>query len=473
MLLNRMLVLVIGIVLLQSCQRELSTGIRDVVTDPRVDDTTAFVLPSTITFDLRRTGNEKNGLVGFLGSVTTAAPADELITPLKPALWRTGRQGDAFALYPRLNRLGVKRQLLLVSDYRNYNSFYTDIFQRNGYGALTDTLARRAKEAGYNFEWDLFNEPNDSLKTDFSRFMAEYWNPAYHAVKKYFPEAAIHGPSATINNTANARADSMLVYQFIDSAIAYNTLPDYINWHFQIGYNISDWHNGYRNSIVNYINGKGKTIKGVFAGETIRPGDERNTSPGVAIDVFAAAEVYGIPQVRASWTSQTVYGVGTYPLPVLGGLFNNTNGTGPRGVWWAHAFYAAMSGKRVLCANTPTGTDLVTGIAFRDDAAKRVTAMLGARDGLSAAQLNPLQSRGYTLLLANMSELSGLVVNGKVHVKVWRNRQTRDAVTGYGSAMLPLIIDADLRVDKNKLQIPFVVTGQWDALLVTITPPVS
>lgn len=472
MSLARIFTLVVGVVLFHSCKKEFSTGIRDVVTDPPVDVTTPFVLPSTLTFDLKQTGKDKNGMIGFLGSVTTAAPADALVLPLKPLLWRTGRQGDAFAMYSRFNNWGVKRQLLLLSDFRNIAPTQA-IFEQYGYGALADSLSRRANNLGYHFEWDLFNEPNDSLKNDFNGFMTRYWNTSYNAIRKNIPGAIIHGPSTTINNSGNFKADSMLVYQFIDAAIAANTLPDYINWHFQIGYNIAEWHNSYKNSILSYIQSKGKTVKGVFVGETIRPGNERNTSPGVLVDVIAATEVYEIPQVRASWTSQTIYGVGTYPVPVLGGLFNNTDGTGPRGIWWAHEFYAKMSGKRIVCVNKPTGNDSLVAVAFRDDAAKRITAMVAPRDEINAAIYASLKSRGASVLIANMNEVPGLVVNGKVRVKIWRNLQTQAAVSGYGTSSLPLILDKDITVDKNKLNIPFIVSGRWEALLIEITAPAS
>ena len=172
MSLARIFTLAIGILLFQSCKKELSTGIRDVVTDPPVDITTPFVLPSTLTFDLKQTGKDKNGMIGFLGSVTTTAPADALVSPLKPLLWRTGRQGDAFAMYSRFNSWGVKRQLLLLSDFRNIAPTQA-IFEQYGYGALADSLSRRANNLGYHFEWDLFNEPNDSLKNDFNGFMTK------------------------------------------------------------------------------------------------------------------------------------------------------------------------------------------------------------------------------------------------------------------------------------------------------------
>lgn len=420
--------------------------------------------PNTIVFNVQKTDGPKFGQVGFLGSVTTTAPVDEFILPLKPYLWRVGRFGNAYDLYERLDRLGVERKLLLVSDFRN-TSPTNIIFEQHGYGALADTMARRAVERGYTYEWDIFNEPNDSLKNDLDKFMTQYWNPAYKAIRKRVPDAIIHGPSTTFNNFGDPKADSALMYTFIDEAIKYNTLPDYINWHFQIGYDIADWHEHFRKSLQEYIESKGASIKGIVVGETIRPGNERNTSPGVAVDVFAAAEVYKIPQIRASWTSQPVYDVQTYTSPVLGGLFNNTDGTGRRGIWWTHEFYGRMDGLRIVCENSPTGSEEVVGIAFRDDAEKKISAIIATRDGL------PIAERNKYLELTNIDDVEGLVANSKVRIKVWDNRQTKESVSGYSTTSLPLVLDKEVEVEQGRINILLRGLTQWNALLIEITRP--
>lgn len=426
-------------------------------------ETTNNIPENTIVFNVKNVAGPKNGKIGFLSSVTTVAPADDYILPLKPYIWRVGRANDAFSLYPRLNRLGVKKQLLIVSDFRNVLPTSTT-FKLYGYGVLADTLATRAKNLGFEYEWDLFNEPNDSLKTDFNRFMTMYWNPAYRAIKSKFPDAVIHGPSLTINNFGDTQVDSALVYKFIDAAIVSNTLPDYINWHFQAGYNIADWHGSYAKSIKNYLSAKGKSIKGFVAGETVRPGDERNTSPAVLTDVFVAQEVHDITQIHAAWTSTPVYGVQTSNLPVLGGLLANTDGTGRRGAWWTYEFYGRMKGKRLVCENQESGNRDLVGLAFRDDDDKKIMLMIGVRDPLGT-------QKDRMLSLTNLDGLEGLIKNEKVHVKIWHNRQTRGVVSKYNDVDLPLIRDADMTVEGNKLSIPFNLP-KWDALLIEITKPI-
>lgn len=415
---------------------------------------------NTIVFDVNKVSDNKKGKIGFLSSITATAPHNNIIEPLKPYIWRVGRANDAFSLYDRIKDLGVQKQLLILSDFRNTLPTST-IFKEHGYGALADTLATKAKKLGYTYEWDIFNEPNDSLKKDLGEFMVKYWNPAYHAIKSKFPNAIIHGPSLTINNSGEPLVDSALVYRFIDAAIAHNTLPDYINWHFQIGYNIADWHGNYAKSIKKYLAEKGKTVLGFVAGETVRPGDERNTSPAVLVDVFAAQEIHDITQIHAAWTSVPVYGVQTSNLPVLGGLLANTDGSGKRGAWWTYEFYGKMKGKRIVCENQDSGNKDIVALAFKDEAEKKITIMLGVRDPLGAQKDKILQ-------LNNINGLTGLVKDGKVNVKIWHNKQTKGEVANYNDANLPLIRDINMSINENSLTIPFNLP-KWDALLIEIS----
>ena len=57
-----------------------------------------------------------------------------------------------------------------------------------------------------------------------------------------------------------------------------------------------------------------------MCGETIRPGNERNTSPSVAIDVFDAEEIHDVTQVHIAWGYIPVYGHNMSLDSSLGGL---------------------------------------------------------------------------------------------------------------------------------------------------------
>src|SRR5690606_28250731 len=122
------------------------------------------------------------------------------------------------------------------------------------------------------------------------------------------------------------------------------------------------------------------SLTGAVVGETIRTGDERNTSPGVLVDMFAAAEVSKIPQIHAAWSSTPVYGVSTSIPPVLCGILRGETGVERRGAWWTYRFFADTEGLRIACENTPTGSENLVGIAYKDDNKKVLRSLVGLRD---------------------------------------------------------------------------------------------
>lgn len=416
---------------------------------------------NTITFNASKTDGEKQGNIGFLHSINLTAPADSFVTLIKPKLWRVGRYNNAFKLYHRLQELGVERQLLALSDLRTEVP-YRSIFQEHGYGVMAGAIVEDVIELGLDYEFDLYNEPNRMSGFNLDSFMDSLWIPAYRAIREKLPNAIIHGPATSINSTGDPKGDSLVMFQFIDKAIESNTLPDYMNWHLQIGYNIADWHKDYAEKIEAYINAKGHTILGCVVGETVRPGDERNTSPGKLVDVFLAAEAANIPQIRAAWSSTPVYGVSTSIPPVLCGILTGTDGKGRRGAWWTYRFFAETEGTRIESEERLTGSENLVGIAFRDDTKKVVRALVGLRDGLN--EQNALLS------FTNLNSTSYIAENGKTRLKMWYNYQTQGNVTAFGSDFLPLIMDEEVEIVDGRIEIP-VRIHKWDAVLIELSSP--
>lgn len=412
-----------------------------------------------VTFNAVRTVCEKQGNIGFLHSINITSPVDSFVTLIKPKLWRLGRYNNAFSLYHRLKALGVERQILVLSDLRTEKP-YCDIFKHYGYGAMTDSIIKDTQALGLNFEFDLSNEPNRMIGFDLEKWMDEMWNPAYRAIRKTLPNAKIHGPSTSINSIGNSKSDSLVMFQFIDLAIANNTLPDYINWHLQIGYNIADWHKDYAEKIEAYITSKGHSISGCVVGETIRPGDKRNTSPGKLVDMFLAAEVSNVPQIRAAWSSIPIYGVSTSIPPVLCGILTGSDGKGRRGAWWTYRFFAETEGIRIESEEYPTGSKNLVGIAYRDDSKRVLRSLVGLRDTFNKQDI--------LLSFTNLDSIPYFIENGKIRLKMWYNYQTERNVTAFGCEYLPLITDENMEIVNGKINIP-VTIDKWDAILVELS----
>src|SRR5690554_3953112 len=226
---------------------------------------------SVISFDVASTDQPKKGNHGFLHSIKLDAPVDSFVTLIKPKLWRVGRYNQPLQLYHRLKDLGVERQLIVVSDFTTVEPYQT-IYRNEGYKAMTEALVNDTKEMGLDYEWDIRNEPNRVTNYDFNTFMQEQWNPAYEAIREQLPDAIIHGPSLSIDPSGTPRQDSLIMYEFLDRAIADNTLPDYINWHIQNSSNITEWHMSYKSQITEYVESRGHSVMGFNCGESIRPG---------------------------------------------------------------------------------------------------------------------------------------------------------------------------------------------------------
>ena len=424
-----------------------------------------FAKGDTITFSASDTASLKRGNLGFLHSINATAPVDSFVTLIKPKIWRIGRYNDPFNLYSRLkNNLGVQKQILVLSDFRTIQP-WRNIYLTKGYGVMTDSIIKYAKSRGLDYEFDIFNEPNDSLKNDFSGFMKRIWKPAYLAIKANSPNAKIHGPSTGINTLANPLQDSLLIFKFIDSTAVGNTLPDYMNWHFQSGYSIADWQIPYSEAIKTRVALNGKTISGIVVGETVRPGNERNTSPGVLADVFAAAEIGNITQIHAAWSSSKVYGISTSQVPVLDGILTDSTGTGRRGAWWTYRFFAQTDGRRIKCQNTSSGSANLVGVAFRNTGKEVVRAIVGTRDTKSKQQNSHI-------VFSDLQAVPYVTDLGKVHVKVWYNYQTKFDVGYFGADSLPKIIDADYEINNNKIDIKLTI-DQWDAVLIELSKPTT
>lgn len=423
----------------------------------------------TITFDAGTPEGPKRGRVGFLNSIKADVLPSEWITEIAPDIWRGGggwTADGAFEIYDYFTKkVGVKRVILELGLNKKEN--------RNLSPAQTaERMMREAQKRGQKFDSiEIKNEPNLSSPNDpappkpdiesppisMEDFMHQIWIPAYRAIKKVDPKANVFGPSISMVSKVLPNPREKL-FAFIDAAIASNTLPEYINWHFQDGHNIAESHTRLANEIRAYVASKGARIKGIAAGETIRPGDERNTSPSVAIDVFAASEFADMDQIHAAWSSTPVYGQKTSPEPVLGGLLTKDH-SGRRGVWWTYQFYAKTKGERLKCKEGMSGSANLVGLAFADSATKNVRLMVGARDGSK-------DQPGSVIQVENLPQATPyLLKDGKVRVKILNNPQTETAVH-----QLACIFDDTLPVEEGVLKI----TGdipKWGALLITLSCP--
>ncbi|NBV85400.1 MAG: hypothetical protein EBS01_03865 [Verrucomicrobia bacterium] len=423
----------------------------------------------TVTFDVGVQEGLKRGRVGFLNSIKADVLPPEWITEIAPAIWRGGggwNPDGIFDIYEYFTKkVGVKRVIMELGLNKGVNKdLPVDV--------AAERMVLNAKKRGQIFDSvEIKNEPNlwsandpEKAKPDIvsppislEDFMQTVWIPAYRGIKRADPSANVFGPSISMVSKVLPNCREKL-FAFIDAAIKSETLPDYINWHFQDGYDIAASHTELANEIRRYVAAKGATIKGVAAGETIRPGDERNTSPAVAIDVFAASEFADMDQIHAAWSSTPVYGQKTSPEPVLGGLLTKDY-KGRRGVWWTYQFYAQTKGQRLKCQEGMSGSVNLVGLAFADESGQKVRALIGARDGAKAQPDSVIRFENI------LGGAPYLVKDGKVRVRVLANPQTEFAVEHLDS-----VLERDVELDHDGVSVR-VDISKWGAVLVELLAP--
>ncbi|MEQ1747812.1 MAG: hypothetical protein ABL974_00205 [Prosthecobacter sp.] len=422
----------------------------------------------TVTFDASQLKEPRRGNVGFLHGIFPNVLPHEWVTDLKPTLWR-GFTSHRSTAKPEPGLLGIEgfkylrdtilvpRQLMVVQELIR-NEPYKSMVANEGLEAASAALARDAKTGGYQFEWDVINEPviaEGGRFADMEQFMNEVWNPTVRGIRSVDPKAKIHGPSLTFVSAYNQGCHEKL-FDLLTRAHAAGTLPNYVNWHCQDGYDIAKAHGILADEIRAFYRDHHTPLDGMTCGETVRPGDERNTSPAVAIDVFATAEIHNVDQIRACWGSVKVYDQDLNRIPTLCGLLNK-DWTGRRGVWWTHRFYSQSKGRRIACIEGPSGSEHLVALGFADLAHSKLRLMVGLRDGVQS-------SLTASIKVSYLSEVATVAKNGTVKVSIWENPQTEGAVTLEKPTQSQRIAVIDNTVTLTANLAP------WGAALIEIAP---
>ena len=418
----------------------------------------------TITFDLAHLDAPKRGNIGFLHSLQVNALPPEWVTELKPVIWRGGiavsnyskeyfKPGPGLPMvggYEYLkNTLHVPRQLLIITPFKTEP--YKTLAAEKGNQAAAAAMARDARDQGYVVEWDIKNEPDF---TNMDQFMSQVWIPTVRGLRSVDPAAKIHGPSSGMVNSVLKDCHRKF-FDFLERAAQSDTLPNYPNWHFQDGYDIAKSHGALAAEIREFYRAHGKKLDGVECGETVRPGNERNTSPSVAIDVFAAVEIHDLMEIHACWGSSKIYGQNLNPIPVLCGLLNK-DWSGRRGVWWTYRFYAQSEGRRIECVEGPSGSRSFVGLAFADTPHHKIRALVGLRDGIKQPTTSQIR-------FENLSVLENGALNGKVRVTLWDNPQTEQGVDLSAATSTSI-----LSVNQGTLELSHPLSP-WGGVLIEIT----
>jgi hypothetical protein len=303
----------------------------------------------TVTVDFGRiTGPATQRASGFLHSMTPDLPTDDLILPLKPRMSRMGpgsveQKKGAFGCHERVASLGAMHQIV-VSDGHGYggSGWPGDDGDWSRWENLVADMVKRASEAGYDFQWDLWNEPDiaqfwnpvpENPAAQWERF-EETWIRGYRIIRELDPDAVIVGPS-------NSGFDTNLfsVIDFLGFAHDQEVLPDLVSWH--------EWHPSrivpHVEETREFMRENGIPTIPISINEYVT--HPHQTEPGILVWYFAALEEARVESAaHACWPEPD--GASNCRRPQLDGILTG-DGKEPRSTWWVYRTYADITGELV------------------------------------------------------------------------------------------------------------------------------
>lgn len=389
---------------------------------------------------------------GFLWAMTADEPAQEYVAPLEPRLFRAGPMGPkgAFATYRRVRALGARFQLV-ISDLHGYKparGWPGDKGNWRRWDTMVEEVVRRARESGYRFEWDIWNEPNSQRYWGRSRAQfAEMWRRTVIRIRRMDRDAVIVGPSLDGYNPKLLRA--FLVY-----AHRNRVLPTVLSWH-----EFSSDKGGYKQipahveEMRRFMRRNRMPVLPITINEAI--GANLQNQPGATVWFLAmleSAKVHGA--CHACW-DEGDSGVNNCRTPSLNGLLTPDT-LQPRSTWWAYKGYADITGRLVRLRPSRT----VGGVAGVNPDTPEARVLLG-RDG---------GQRGNVVVrLSGLDRVPSLVEGERVRVVA-----ERIPASGWDHLPRPVpVIDRRFDVEGGKLEVALPDFGPADAYTVRVSRPGS
>ncbi|SHL41459.1 hypothetical protein [Actinacidiphila paucisporea] len=427
-----------------------------------LDPAPAAAADSEVTVDLAAQGAAPTAVgSGFLYGLSQdgSAPADNLLQPLKPALFRGGGAriagggwlGDGYTAGAgyrvRINSALSQARRVTAAPYRaTYHLLVSDVWGAdttqpastvypcdNGdcsnWAAFVDRVVADVQASGIPVAYDIWNEPDGTGFWQRGVNSPQYyrmWDTAVREIRRLVPAAQIVGPSYSGYN--HGWLDSWLGQTKAD-----NTLPNVLNWHFGDD-PATDAADARALESAHGIAPLPLTIN-----EYLFSQQQNSAYTAWFLDRLSASGVTAA--AHAIWSD--CCGAGTLDSLLAGGQ--------PTGQWWVYQAYARLSGR--LLATTGGGGVAVAAAA--DSSAHQVLALLGNNSG---------QGGTTTVTVRNLSAASWLLHSGAVHATVQR-------IPDQSPLSAPVtVFDADVATDGATLHLPVTRTSGSDAYTVTLTP---
>ncbi len=365
------------------------------------------------------------------GLATATVPSDSLVEPLKPNTFvqmaAGGKQqaaGDVLVVAPEAARAGAK----VVNRLSDYYAGWPYQFSWNNWLSVVDQQIQKTQASGITnlAAYELWNESDNTWLSSNGTFN-DFWVKTYNEVRKLDRSTPIQGPSFSDNISD--------MQNFLQNAVATNTVPDIISWHELIS---SSKIAGDVAKVTDIEKSLGITPRPIAIEEYASPSEVG--IPGKLVGYVAKFERLGVHDAElAFWNG---YGA-------LGDLLTGTGGS-PNGAYWLYKWYGAMSGN--MLTTTPPASTGLDGAASLNSARNQIDVIFGDGAGDSAVTVNGLGS------------LSAF--GSSVHVKVedTPSRGRTTAVSGPST-----VFEGDYPVSNGSVTVP-VTTNASDGYHLVITP---
>ncbi|GGM15118.1 hypothetical protein ACFFX1_04080 [Dactylosporangium sucinum] len=424
--------------------------------------TAASAADTTVSVNLAQRGKVPTRAgAGFLYGLSQdgSGPADSLLQPLRPTLFRGGGAriaghgwiGDGYAAgsgyQVRLNSAVAQARRVTAAPYNaTYHLLVSDVWGAdteqpantvypcdNGdctnWRSFITRLVTDVRASGVRVRYDIWNEPDGTGFWPRGVNSAQYyqmWNTAVTEIRRLDPQAVIVGPSYSGYNHGWLDA-------WVARTKADGTLPNVLNWHFGND-PAADAADAKAILTARGVAQLPLTIDEYLFSQQQHPGYLAWFLDRLAVsDVSAAA--------HAIWSDCCV--AGTLDSVLWNGQ--------PTGQWWVYRAYAQMTGNVVTTTN---GNGMAVAATI-DLAAGRAVALIGNQNG---------QTGTTTVAFTGVTDF---VTNGRVRVTVQR-------IPNQSPLPGPIVVaSADLPVTNGALNVPVTIQSGTDAYTVTLGAPLD
>ena len=392
-------------------------------------------------------------MTGFLHAMNGSTPVDDMITPLRPKLWRGDYDNSVTGPNLSARAISLGAQFAVVcSDSWGYGFNELPTHSMTVY---KDAMAELATEfSGKPVVYDIWNEPDTSLywPSDDTSF-DETFKAAHDAIRGIQSNALIGGPSYSAY-------DHDRIQSFLNYCLANNVRLDVLSWHeFRSGGDIANIQHDLAEARADFVSNPKYAALGIKKIEINEAIYEPNQlEPASTLAVLDQLELGGADAAaHACWTDPTGYS--NCSSNDLDGLLTPDTKV-PRAVWWTYKAYSDGVASRVASSSNSSSV-----VSVASSAAEAVGSTTPQAQVLIGAYAIGRRSAQATLVFNHLSAVPGL--SGATAVKISITAIADTEATPVPALPAPTIVTAPVAGDSAQATMPLASEAIY---IVTLAP---